>query len=68
MVSNTFRLFKKLPSAVLGMMLAIDLGATTNIYNISETTEKADYEAIHSDWMAVGCDMKGALSRNEANL
>lgn len=50
-----------MPGFLSGMGKAIDLGATMNQYNFSETPEKADARAIANDWNAVGNDMREAI-------
>lgn len=59
--SPTFRLFKREPSFTEGASRLIDLGANIQDYNISQTGSEADYEALMSDWKAVGSDLNSAM-------
>lgn len=54
MKKDSFRLFTVLPSFLLGMASAIDIGATLSIYKNDRTPEEADSKAIESDWHAIG--------------
>jgi hypothetical protein len=55
------RLFAR-PSFLEGYGRVIDLGATLNEYNSNQTPEKADEEAILSDWSAVGDNIYSAIN------
>lgn len=50
------------PSFIRGLGRAIDLGATRNQYNDSETPEEADVRAMRSDWVSVGKDIMTSIS------
>ena len=63
-ISPTFRLFAR-PSFIEGMARVLDLGATLQTYNKSETPEEADYLALLSDWTATGNDLKFVIKKYE---
>lgn len=58
----TFYLFAE-PSFVGGMARNLDLGHTLNVYNESETEEKADSRALYNDWLAVGNDLRSSIKK-----
>ncbi len=49
------------PSFVGGMAKCLDIGSIQDNYNESPTEDMADYNALMSDWMAVGSDMNIAI-------
>jgi hypothetical protein len=51
------------PSFLRGMSSIFDFGATLTIYNDSKTPAEADYNAIHSDWVATGDDIYFAIDK-----
>ncbi len=51
------------PSIWEGIARLIDIGATLNEYNYSETAMEADYRALRSDWEMVAQDMWSAIGR-----
>jgi hypothetical protein len=51
------------PSTIEGMSRVVDLGATMQVYNTSETDEQADFEALRNDWCAVGDDFRFAIKK-----
>lgn len=53
------------PSFLRGMASVFDIGATLTVYNVSDTPEEADSEAIFSDWATVGNDIYYALEEWE---
>lgn len=57
---NRTGLLFAMPSFFRGFGKAIDLGSTRNIYNESDTPEKADYNALRSDWEKTGEDIRKA--------
>ena len=66
-MKNTYissRLFAR-PSFVEGMSRVLDLNVTLQEYNTSETENKADIEALKSDWRAVGDDLKVSIKSYE---
>lgn len=66
--SPTFRLFRNEPSFIEGLSRLLDLGSRPERYNESETPEGADYDALESDWQAVGNDMKASIKAYEQRL
>ncbi|MDE2188437.1 MAG: hypothetical protein KGJ35_01770 [Patescibacteria group bacterium] len=66
--SLTFRLFKKRPSFFEGASSLLDLGANVQRYNLSSTDDEADYEALKSDWQAVGDDLRSSIKTYEQSL
>ncbi len=44
-----------------GMARIFDFGQSLNRYNRSPTPEEADYQALLSDWLAVGDDLRWAI-------
>jgi len=58
------RLFAE-PSFVEGVSRLLDLGATLQDYNSSETEQKADAKEIKNDWSAVGGDLRSSISNYE---
>lgn len=63
-IHSTFYLFAK-PSFTSGIARVMDLGGTLQIYNESETAEKADFTAIENDWKITGNDIKTAINKYE---
>jgi hypothetical protein len=53
------------PSFSGGMASALDMGATTNIYNYSSGPVEADIRAMRSDWIVTGKDIMIAMKRYE---
>ena len=58
----TFSLFA-LPSFWGGASRALDLGATFDSYNESESESVADSNAINSDWSEIGIDLAYAIKQ-----
>ena len=56
------RLFSN-PSFLTGLAKIIDIGATFDEYNISETPQEADFWSLWSDWYAVGDDLRYAVEK-----
>lgn len=42
------------PNVWTGLGSMIDVCGTLNMYNFSPSDSKADYDALRSDWLAVG--------------
>ncbi len=61
--SPTFKLFTATPSFVRGVGRILDFTQTLDRYNSSATAEEADFNAIKSDWEAVGGDIRFAIER-----
>lgn len=55
------------PSFLTGLGRTLDLGAVLNrsSYNFTPTPEGADLRAIAQDWVAVGRDLRKAMSEAE---
>lgn len=51
------------PGFLSGMSRVWDLGATFDTYNESQSGTDADLNAARSDWMAVGADLRNAMSK-----
>lgn len=51
-----------MPSFLGGAARVLDLGATSDIYNDSETVLLADLRALMSDWIMTGQDINGAMN------
>jgi len=49
------------PSFAEGVARIIDFGNTLSDYNVSPSSEEADFRALESDWRAVGADLKRAI-------
>lgn len=60
----SFFLFAR-PSFSEGTARILDFGDTLTEYNRSKTPEEADFNALFSDWCAVGDDLRTAMSRIE---
>ncbi len=63
-IYSSSRLFAE-PSFLEGMSRMLDLGATLQDYNISETEQEADIRALKSDWCAVGEDLNFSIKNYE---
>lgn len=50
------------PGFSRGLGRAIDLGATRNVYNDSDSPASADAQALKSDWISVGKDLESAMT------
>ena len=61
------RLFAN-PSFLEGMSRVLDLGATLQEYNTSNTEQEADTEALKNDWRAIGDDLKFSIKNYEQGL
>jgi hypothetical protein len=48
------------PSFIRDMGRVVDLGATMNCYNVSETPLEADMRALENDWSVVGAEISRA--------
>lgn len=62
LLARTDRLFT-IPSFLSGAARALDLGATSDSYNISSSPTEADMRAIASDWGVVSNDVWEAYNR-----
>ena len=63
--SPTFRLFSSTPSFMKGFGRIFDFSGSLNRYHnrMRSTSEKADSDALKSDWEAVGRDIRVVLGR-----
>lgn len=59
-----YHLFAR-PSFLEGMGRLVDFGNSLNLYNVSDSPEDADWEALLSDWEIVGDDIRRALAELE---
>ena len=50
------------PSPLDGLAGLVNFTDTEEEYNVSDSTEEADEEAIRSDWNAVGQDIRKGIS------
>lgn len=52
-----------IPSFVGGLASVLDLGNTLTKNNFSKILERSDYDAIQSDWITTGKDIKQAIEK-----
>lgn len=52
-------------SFIRGLATVLDIGATLGHVNNDDKPEKVDFNAIYSDWEAVGLDIKNAMEQWE---
>ncbi|PXV85106.1 hypothetical protein C8E03_11930 [Lachnotalea glycerini] len=54
---------EKVPNSKEGLARVLDMGSTINKkkYGITKNATKVDEEAIHSDWEAIGTDIRRAI-------
>ncbi len=64
--STTFRLFKNTHSFTDGMASLLDFSSPTVKFHMSKSDSEADGESIHADWLAIGADMKEAISEYDS--
>ena len=50
------------PGFIDGIATTLDIGGPLNMYNDSESPEKADAKALASDWYTIGCDIRSAMN------
>ena len=67
MGNDSFHLFST-PTFISGIAATLDLGATLEQYNSSQTPEEADLKAIKNDWKVVGKDIYFALKQYEQEV
>jgi len=63
--SPTFRLIRQRRSFLDGMAALFDFRPVQFRYNYDKTSNDADANAIHSDWQAVGDDLRSAMTLYE---
>lgn len=51
-----------MPSVISGVASLLDIGGTLVQYNDSRTPDEADIMALRSDFLAIGNDMRSAMS------
>ncbi|OGS02445.1 MAG: hypothetical protein A3G41_02485 [Elusimicrobia bacterium RIFCSPLOWO2_12_FULL_59_9] len=51
-----------IPSFLRGAARVIDMGVTIRVFRLNKNPKKADFEALQSDWCAVGDDIRVAIS------
>lgn len=57
-----------MPSFITGIARILDPFGTLNTYNTSSSGEEADYDALRSDWKAVGDDIRYAIRSYKRSL
>lgn len=55
--SYTFRLFKKEPSFIDGVVSLVDISPNNLRYNQDQTEKEADINSLRADWYAIGSDL-----------
>ena len=50
------------PSFLTGVARLVDFSRSLNTYNTATSGFKADYDALYSDWLAVGDDLESAIN------
>lgn len=60
MGQHTFRLFA-VPTFTEGAARIFDFTGALDVYRYSDTDEEADFDALQSDWNAVGQDLYNVL-------
>lgn len=53
------------PSLIGGMAHVLDVGGTLQVFNVSDTSAKADTIALRNDWKAVGKDLHTSMMQYE---
>ena len=64
-MNEQFGLLYAAPSFLEGVARAVDIGDTLTEYNGSESGAAADLRALRSDWLAIGNDLRQAMSQFE---
>lgn len=64
---NRLYLFSK-PSFLTGIARLIDVFRATNKYNTSNSDQQADYDALYSDWLAIGDDIWKATEKYSESI
>jgi len=64
-MNDQFGLLYATPSFLEGIARSIDIGDTLTEYNGSESGAAADLRALRSDWIAIGNDLRQAMSQFE---
>lgn len=56
------------PSFAEGLSRILDLGATLQVYNDSDSIDEADLKALSNDWQAVGSDILSAIKKYDGTI
>ena len=64
-MNEQFGLLYAAPSFLEGVARSLDIGDTLTEYNTSESGAAADLQALRSDWLAIGNDLRQAASQFE---
>lgn len=59
--SQTFRLFKRMPSFADGVASLINLSPNRLRYNYDATPNEADINSLRADWFTIGNDLHKAI-------
>lgn len=66
-MNEQFGLLYAMPTFLEGVARSVDIGDTLTEYNTSENGTAADLQALRSDWLAVGNDLREAISQFDQN-
>ena len=58
---HTYRLFA-VPKGIYGAARILDFAGNLDVYNVSDSPEQADHDALRSDWNAIGLDLHEAFA------
>jgi hypothetical protein len=64
-MNEEFGLLYAAPSFLEGVARSLDIGDTLTEYNDSESGSAADLQALRSDWLAIGNDLRKAMTQFE---
>ena len=54
------------PSFAEGIGRILDIGATLQVYNVSDSENDPDTKALANDWFAVGDDFRTSIEKYES--
>jgi len=63
--TEQFGLLYAAPTFLEGVARSIDIGDTLTKYNTSESGAAADLQALRSDWLAIGNDLRQSIAQFE---
>lgn len=63
--SQTFRLFKRMPSFIDGVASLIDFSPNRFRYNYDIAPNEADINSLRADWFAIGDDLRKTIEKYE---
>lgn len=63
-LSNRTAVLFARPSFMEGVARIMDLTGTLSEYNVSETPQEADYNALWADWCSVGIDLSEGMNQH----